>query len=134
MRYHDFHLRGFTVSESGRKIELHLVYDHPGRTERDSHIEFTDVACYHFSHTEAAIIAGIDEEPLSDFVQKEEGFLVSSATQDGLRLWHSDLHDYLRRFEEGGYHAWRLSSAIGFSGFVVAQAVNEKEEPHYQCP
>ena len=130
MRYHDFHLRGYTVTESGRKIELHLAYDYPGRVEKDSRIEFTDVACYRFSHTEGAIITDIDEEPLPAFVKKEEAFLVSAAAQDGLRFWRDDASGYLRHLEEAGYHAWRLESAIGFSGFVVAKAVREKEEPN----
>ncbi len=127
MRYHDFHLRGYTVTESGRKIELHLAYDYPGSAEKDSRIEFTDVACYHFSHTEGAIITDIAEEPLREFIKKEEEFLASAAAQDGLRFWRSDASDYLRQLEEDGYHAWRLESAIGFSGFIVAQAVREKE-------
>ncbi|MDX2109038.1 MAG: hypothetical protein SFY80_02230 [Verrucomicrobiota bacterium] len=130
MRYHDFKLRSYTVSDMGRKIELHLVYDYPGATEIDSHIEFTDVVCYHFVHTEGTILTDIDEEPLRDFVKNEEGFLASSATQNGLRLWRTDSTDYLHRLEDGGYHAWRLGSAIGFSGFVVARTVGEKEEPN----
>jgi hypothetical protein len=130
MRYHDFHLRSYTVSDSGRKIELHLVYDYPGATERDSHIEFTDVVCYHFVHTEGTILTDIDEESLRDFVKREEEFLAAAATRDGLRLWHNDAGDYLRRLEDGGYHAWRLESAIGFSGFVVARTVGEKEGPN----
>ena len=130
MRYHDFHLRSYTVSDSGRKIELHLVYDYPGATERDSHIEFSDVVCHHFVHTEGAILTDIDEEPLREFVKKEKAFLSLAAAQDGVRLWRTDAADYLRRLEEGGYRAWRLESAIGFSGFVVARAVREKEEPN----
>jgi hypothetical protein len=130
MRYHDFHLKAYSVSDSGRKIQLHLVYDYPGATEKDSHIEFFDVLCYHFIHTEGTIITDIEEEALPEFVKNEEEFLTSAATQHGLRLWHSDAADYLRRLEEGGYHAWRLESAIGFSGFVVARTVQELEKPN----
>ena len=125
MLFHDFHLRGYSVSEGGRKIELHLAVDRPGAAQQSANIEFAGVVCYNFSHTEDAIITRIDEEPLRDFVSREGAFLESAATNDGLRLWHHDLGDYLRRLEEGGYHAWRLESAIGFSGFVVAREIRQ---------
>jgi hypothetical protein len=130
MRYHDFHLHGYTVADFGRKIKLHLVFDYPGSPEGESHIEFTDVACYQFYHTGGSIITAIDEEPLHDFVRKEEAYLVAAIARGGLQFWRSDVDDYLRQLKDGGYHAWRLESAIGFSGFVVAQAVREVKEPN----
>ncbi|HEY1085010.1 MAG TPA: hypothetical protein VGE29_22295 [Prosthecobacter sp.] len=126
MRYHDFHLQGYAVSEGGLKVELHLVWPYPGPSQRDSRLEFTDVACYHFTHTSGTILTDITEEPLSDFVTSEHAFLSNAAELQGLRLWERDETQYLLRLQEGGYHAWRLESAVGFSGFIVAKTVQER--------
>lgn len=44
MRYHDFHLRGYSVSDFGAHIELDLVYDYPDCEKVESRITFSGVA------------------------------------------------------------------------------------------
>jgi hypothetical protein len=127
MQYHDYHLRGYTVSEFGTRITLHLVYDYPGATVEDSFIEFVDVACYHFSHTTDAILTEIDERPLDTLLKDEENFLTKAAQQDGLRFWEESFPKYLDRLKREGYKAWQLDSAIGFTGFVVAKLMAQKK-------
>ena len=51
MRYHDFHLREYRVSDFGKHITLDLVYDYAGKPKERSQIEFSDVALYNFTHT-----------------------------------------------------------------------------------
>lgn len=36
MRYHDFHLAGYTVSDFGGTVTLHLIYDYPGQAREES--------------------------------------------------------------------------------------------------
>jgi hypothetical protein len=130
MRYHDYHLSGYSVTDFGDKITLHLVYDYPGQSKRESHIEFSGVACYRFVHTGGAIITDITEEPVAHLVKKEEEFLSSSAAKHGLSFWRSDAADYIRRLEAEGRKAWRIASAVGFSGFVIGSAIIQIEEPN----
>ena len=128
MRYHDFRLSSYLVSEYGSRIMLNLVLDYPGRRKEVSHIEFTDVACYRFSHTGGAIITDISEEPVDSFVQKEEAYLLATATSQGLPFWQKDAASYLQYLQKEDYRVWRLDSAVGFSGFIVAKKVEEKPE------
>ena len=51
MRFHDFHLSGYSVRKFGGEILLHLIYDYPPRPPEESHIRFGDVEFYHFVHT-----------------------------------------------------------------------------------
>jgi hypothetical protein len=126
MRYHDFHLSGYSVSAFGNRIVLYLIFDYPGRAKEESHIEFSDVACYHFSHTTAAIITDIREDSLAAVIQEQQSFLTQAATQDGLQFWNGPkdtIDTYRERLKAEGYKAYRIESAIGFSGFVIAKSV-----------
>jgi hypothetical protein len=61
MNFHDFHLKGYSVLDSGRRIVLDLMYDYPDTKKEKSRIEFQGVVCYHFNHTTDAIITDIEE-------------------------------------------------------------------------
>ena len=127
MQYHDYHLRGYTVSEFGTKLTLHLTWNYPAENRADSFIDFMQVACYHFSHTHGTVLTDIDEKPLETILKEEEKFLTNAAQQDGVRFWETDFSTYLDRLKGEGYKAWRIESAIGFTGFVVAKSAQQKE-------
>lgn len=100
-----------------------MVY--PDQSQEDSHIEFSDVACHHLTHTSSAILTDIREEPLPEFKTREQAFLSASARSQGLQLWEKDGEQYLQSLQKDGYLVWCLVSAIGFSGFIVAKNVRE---------
>ncbi len=125
MRYHDYHLREYQVSEFGKRITLHLVFDYPGKPKDESQIEFTDVALYNFVHTGGAIVTSIEETALSDLLSEVEGFLVTWQKQHGIHGWSDTVENYRRSLEAAGRRAWRIDSAVGFYGFVVAQSINQ---------
>jgi hypothetical protein len=56
VRFHDFHLAGYSVSDFGGTIILDLVNDYPDQPRETSRIKFADVAAYHFIHTGEALI------------------------------------------------------------------------------
>src|SRR4051812_23806606 len=95
MNYHDFHLRGYLVEQSGRRITLDLVFDYPGREKQESRIEFSDVACYSFDHSCGAIITDIEEVGIAILAREEERKLSFFARQYGLDHWKADLSDYI---------------------------------------
>lgn len=123
MKYHDFHLREYSVVDFGNRIALELVYDHPGQEKQESRIEFSDVACYSFDHTCGAIITDIEELDVATLAQEEEQKLVLFARQHGLRYWKTDIWDYIATLQKEQLRGWRIGSAIGFSGFVIARSI-----------
>lgn len=125
MRYHDFHLRGYRVSDFGRRITLDLVYDYSGRPKEESQIEFTDVALYNFIHTGGAIVMDIDETSLSDLLGEVGPSLIVWNSDQGVTGWRDKLDSYRKGLLSSGHRAWRVVSAIGFSGFMVARSVHQ---------
>jgi len=123
MKYHDFHLRGYSVEAYGTKIVLDLVYDYPGEEKEESRVEFSDVACYSFDHATGAIITDIEETQVSVLAKKEEQKLTFLAHVYGLKYWKKDLADYIAALEKEQLRAWRIGSAIGFGGFVIGRSV-----------
>lgn len=126
LRYHDFHLRGYSVSEFGTRIVFDLVYDYPDCDKDESLITFSDVACYSFIHPSGAIITDIDEVDVASLVADEAAFFTEVAPQYGLRHWrHSNttLADYVKALQEAQLRAWYITSAVGFFGFLIAKSV-----------
>jgi len=137
MRFHDYHLAGYVVSEFGSSITLHLEHDPPGLPREVSFIEFSDVAAYHFIHTGGAIIADIREVPLADLL-RDVGESLSECWREhgGYLYWDDDREAYRASLESKGYRAWNLTSAVGFAGFVVAKGIAQTGpgQPPRQAP
>lgn len=122
MRYHDFHLRGYSVEDFGSRIVLDLVFDSPDRKTEESRIEFRDVVCYSFEHSAGAIITDINEVNVSALAREEEPKLAHFA-KHGLEHWRTDISDDIATLERERLRGWRIESAIGFSGFIIAGSV-----------
>lgn len=128
MRFHDFHLAGYRVSDFGATICLELVYDYPGQPKEASVIEFSDVAAYHFVHTGPATMNHIAEDSIEAFLKRHGPSLAEWwRLYGGVHLWHDDPAKYRANLEKKGYHAWTIDSAMGFHGFVVAKAMTGRE-------
>jgi hypothetical protein len=125
MRYHDFHLREYRVSDFGKHITLDLVNDYAGKPKEESRVEFADVALYNFTHTGGAIITDIDETSLSDLLSEVGESLRAWQHQHGVTGWRDNLENYRKSLESAGHKAWRVISTIGFYGFIVARSVHQ---------
>ena len=125
MRYHDFHLREYRVSDFGRCITLDLVFEYAGRPKEESLIQFSNVSLYNFTHTGGAIITDIEETDPAGLLGEMNATLSDWNRQYGVGGWQDSLESYLRFLSSGGYKAWRIDAAVGFSGFVVAQSVRQ---------
>jgi hypothetical protein len=125
MRYHDFHLREYRVADFGKRITLDLVFDYAGKPREESQIEFSDVALYNFTHTGGAIITDIEEASLGDLLGEVGATLTNWSEQHGVSGWRDSLENYRASLQSAGLKAWRISSAIGFDGFVVAGSVRQ---------
>jgi hypothetical protein len=125
MRFHDFHLEGYEVSEFGAVVTLHLVFDYPGKPKEKSNIRFTGVTLYNFVHTSGAIIIDIEDWPVADFIRETGDKLTEWNHWYGLRGWKDSLSNYGAMLQSEGYKVWSITSAIGFYGFVVAKEVED---------
>lgn len=125
MKYHDFHLEGYAVTEFGNKITLHLVYDYPDTSKERSVIEFQGVVAYHFIHLGGTIITDIIENSITE-IFKEVGDDLSKWDRQigGLKFLEKDTATYEKTLISEGYKGWSISSAIGFEGFVIAKSVD----------
>ena len=125
LRYHDFQLRAYSVQAFGKRIEFDLVFRAPDSDWFDSRITFSDVVCYRFTHPSAAIITEIDEVELQSLVSEEASDLTNMASHYGLTHWRrgGSIADYTDALQRELMRAWRIESAIGFEGFVIAKNV-----------
>lgn len=126
MRCHDFHLRGYSVSNFGSELVLHLV-DGLRSPAQESHVRFTEIELYHFVHTGGTIIFGIDEVPVSQILDEFWERIAYWAPQyGGVRHWdRDDRTSYQAKLEADGYKAWEINSSIGFEGFVIAKSIED---------
>jgi hypothetical protein len=124
VKYHDFHLRSYSVGDFGKTITLDLFYNYPNSSKEESEIRFVDVVAYHFIHTGGAIIAEIEEIPLPELLKRFGVKLLEWSRQHGgLKFLDGDLTNYKTTLESEGYKSWYIVSAIGFEGFVIAKKV-----------
>lgn len=126
MRFHDYHLRGYEETDFGQTVCLDLVFDYPTQTKDESHIEFAGVVCYHFIHTAGAILTDIEEWPVGELAEQEGDFLKVAAIQQSVRFWKDGLPGFISMLESEKFKAWRLESAVGFAGFVIARSAAQK--------
>src|SRR5260221_10360609 len=94
VQFHDYHLRGYAVTDAGATITLDLVWDYPGQRKLDSSIRFSGVALYRFTHTSAAIITDIEEVPLPGLVDDISEELSRWAHEHGLSGWRGSVPEY----------------------------------------
>jgi hypothetical protein len=124
VKYHDYHLGGYSVSDFGQTIRLDLVYDYPNSSKDESLIEFSDVAVYKFIHSGGAIITSIVQTALSEISKEFADDLVEWARKYGGLISHEgNLKACKTKLEKAGYKAWAICSAIGFEGFVIAKSI-----------
>jgi len=122
MRFHDGHLDGYTVSDRGKTVVLHLRWDRAGSPQDPSNIRFSDVALYHFTHTSSARITDVEEISVAELIETLAPELAEWNRSYGLRGWRTSAADYAADLQADGFKAWRIHAAVGFAGFIIARA------------
>jgi hypothetical protein len=112
------------VSDRGETINFHLVYGYPGQETDQSCIRFSNVEFYDFSHTNNAIIVDIYEISISEFIEEFGSKLIELKRMYSVRRMNGSLDEYALTLSNENYKAWRIESAIGFSGIVVAKSIH----------
>lgn len=123
----DFQLIGYSVSDCGACVTLHVTFEYAGRPAQLLNIEFSGVAAYHFTHTGGAIITDVEEIPLAEMIGRNWDNIAQWSRQVGGYIhWHKDQDVYLSNLDDGGYRAWQLDSAVGFEGFIIAKTMEQR--------
>jgi hypothetical protein len=125
LQYHDYHLQGYEVADFGRTVTLNLVYDYAGRPRRESTIQYSQVMLYHFEHPTSAIITHIEEIPLAEILEELRTQIIDWARMHGVTGWRTDFDQYSQWLVGENKKAWRIESAIGFYGIVIAGSVEQ---------
>lgn len=125
--YHDFHLRGYTVSDFGRSLSLDLISG--GDPQRLTELNFFGVASYRIVHTGGAIITYILEMPFLDAIKETDfDFIEDFRKHGGLRVYFDSIEEYGAYFANEGLKTWLILSAIGFEGLVVGRSLTDKAQ------
>ena len=124
MRYHDYRLRGYALSNFGETVILDLVSNYSGQPVEESRIEFRGVVLHHFVHTAGAIIMDIFTVPLPDLFAEFGDAITEWNRRQGVDGWTGTIEDYAMTLE--GMSCWRILSAVGFNGFVIGREVHGK--------
>jgi hypothetical protein len=123
MQFDDFALEGYDVSNFGTRIVLRLQRDSGDTGSEQLEVRFSEVALYNFTHTAGAIITAIDECTVAELLNEVGTRVVEWSHSYGIAQWNNSLGGYRTALETQEYKAWRIESAIGFHGFVIAKAV-----------
>ena len=116
MRYHDFHLKEYTVSNHGAIVTLCLIKTEGSAPEAkqkvESHIEFSDVETYNFIHSGGAILTDILEVSLEQMINEVYPKLAEWSIQIGPPTWYwkETAAEYLNSLQERGCRAWWIYS------------------------
>lgn len=123
MKYHDFTLQGYDVSDKGKSIILHLSLESKNSPSIKSDIRFCDVILYNFIHVSGSIITSIEEVNLSKCLTDKSTEILEWNRMFGVNQFKGSIEDYAIYLQDQNYKAWEITSAIGFYGFVIAQSV-----------
>ena len=125
--YHDFHLRGYTVSDFGSSISLDLISN--GDPQRLTQLNFSGVASYRFLDTGGAIITYILEMPFLDAIKETDfDFIGDFRKHGGLQVSFDSIEEYGAHFANEGLKSWLILSAIGFEGLVVGRSLTDEKQ------
>ena len=124
MKYHDYHIDKYEISDRGETVTFHLVYGYAGEETDSSRITFSEVSQYNFIHTDNAIITDIYEINLPDLINEISTEIIEWNRMYRVKMWEDDPKTYGNKLKSLGYKAWRIESAIGFYGFVIAKSAS----------
>ena len=124
MKYHDYHLKEYKVSDRGESITLYLVYGYPHNETDQSIITFSSVILYNFEHTNNAIITDIYEVPIPELIEEIGPTIREWNRMYGVKQFNESIEQYTNFLQSEHYIAWCIESAIGFNGFIIAKGVS----------
>lgn len=122
---HDWSLEGYSVTDYGRPVTLHLIRNDLGPPITRLNTIFRGVALYHFVHTHATIILDIEEIPVEKILEQYSERIVEWHRLYGVSHWPKSIEGYANMLKEKGCQGWIVCSSMGFEGFIFGEAVSQ---------
>ena len=118
---HDNVLLGHTVACDDRRIILRTEFRDASPVERTD-VVFEGVETYAFENDDlGTILFSVEEVPLPDLLRTEQVRFEAGRRFGWPRAYGESTEDYLAHLKEHGIRAWRISSSVGLTGWVLAQ-------------
>jgi hypothetical protein len=125
MKYHDYHLSGYSVDCESSIITLRLSWPYDKETPNEQ-IIFTGVSGYIFRDAIGSIICDIREVDLGEFIRSNKEELSERNKIGCPKYWRPSIEETLQNLQ--GKHAWLITSSIGFEGHVIAGEIHQPEQ------
>ena len=123
LKFHDYHLQKYEVSDHGKTINLFLGYCYPGKETDFSQITFENVVLYNFVQSAHSIITDIEKVTVTSLFSEEKENIETWNRLYSVDCWQNSIESTALFLESNGYSGWHIESAVGFYGFVVAKSV-----------
>jgi hypothetical protein len=123
----DYRLISYEVSCERREITFRTERNEPGEP-RHTEVLFNGVMAYHFEYDNFdTILSHIIELPIATFLAEHASQLSAGSTQAGWApFWDGSVEDASRKLHQASIHAFRITSAMGMRGWVLAQSVKSR--------
>jgi hypothetical protein len=122
---HDWGLEGYSVTDYGQTVTLHLLRTDLGPPITRLDTIFSGVALYHFVHTQGAIICDIDEVPIEKILGEYGDRILEWHRLQGVSKFPRTISGYEGILREKGCLGWWIDSSMGFEGFIICESVSQ---------
>lgn len=128
-QWHDYHLTGYRVDGECRTLTLSLAWLYEGVAPRPRvHLVFSGVEGYLFEHDLGiGVVACIGEEDLPAFLGRQEPAFQQSERWGWPTFWRGSAEATAASLQAVGARPYFLDSALGMTGWVVAQRLDHHE-------
>ena len=125
---HDNIVTGYSVSCSARELVLHTVFqDH--EPNKQTNVVFHGVEAYHLvGDNMESILLDVPECPIEQILQEFSAEFESGVKYAWPGPWNESPESCRQHFAERKCRGWVISSAYCIWGFVIAQAMELKQE------
>jgi hypothetical protein len=127
--WHDYHLVGYSVAESGRKIAFEVTWPYETETDvRRANVVFSNVEGYFFEHDLGGnILYSISEESVHALLTQNASRFQDESKWGWPLFWRDGVEKTLELLVEKNVKCFEISSSYGLSGWVLATNMDSYE-------
>ena len=126
MKYHDYHILSYSVDCQAGVITLDLGRPNQPEIPKEK-IIFSGVVGYQFHDAMGSIILDVEEKEIREFIEERSETFTESYRLNGIpKFWREEMNQTLKELE--GKCVWKITSSIGFDGYVVASKIHQPEQ------
>ena len=125
---HDNIVTGYAVSCDKREVVIHTVFQDAEPNEKTD-VVFRGVEAYHLAGDNMqTILVGVDKCPVDQILRDFSSEFAAGVKYAWPGQWNESTESCLQNFVEQKCEGWIISSSYGMGGFVIAKAMELKQE------